>query len=217
MKPQKKQVAPATRPNLPWLPSSGEARSLPTEMRMAGDDSRTVVGKAAVFNSWSRDLGGFIERVHKGAFDKAIPVSDIRALFNHNADKILARSKRGKGTMNINVDRTHLNYRFDSPETTYGNDLIVSLNRGDIDESSFAFDIDPNNKEAEDWTKNEKTQIWERNIYEVRRIYDVSPVTYAAYEDTSVAKRNLQRVQNYKAKTMIFFRRDLAARELSIL
>lgn len=108
-------------------------------------------------------------------------------MFNHDADYLLAR--QSAGTLQLEVDAKGLKYRFDSPATGIGNDILVMMERGDLKESSFAFTV----KEQE-W-KEEKNDDgdWEytRIIKKVERLYDVSPVTYPAYADTTVAKRSL--------------------------
>ena len=61
---------------------------------------RTIEGYAAVFNSESED---------------AINNSDIFALFNHDDDRVLARSKNGVGTLSLKVDGRGLKYSFEAP------------------------------------------------------------------------------------------------------
>jgi uncharacterized protein len=166
--------------------AKGERRFLNVELR-AGKDSRTVEGYAAVFNSDSENLGWFIERIAPGAFDDVLD-NDAVALFNHDPNLILARNKVN---MKLSVDERGLKYSFDAPNTTAGNDLIENLRIGNVRTSSFAFSV-----EKESWTYSEdrsKPDI--RTIEKVDRLYDVSPVTYPAYPDTSVAQRSFDAVK----------------------
>ena len=138
---------------------------------------RTVRGYAAVYNSPSEDLGGFIEYIEAGAFDSALG-DDVRALFNHDANLLLARTK--SGTLKIGVDERGLWYEFDAPNTSTGNDLLELLKRGDVTQSSFGFTI-----EKDEWRK--QNGVTYRYIKKVARLYDVSPVTYPAYPATTAA------------------------------
>ena len=157
-----------------------EIRSFPCELRSDGEEKRTVVGTAAVFNSRTELWTDTFEEIAAGAFDEVLD-NDVRALFNHDSSKILARTK--SKTLKLSVDKNGLNYTFNAPNTTVGNDLLESLSRGDIDQSSFAFRV----KEAK-WTDlGDGKEL--RTILKVSELLDVSPVTYPAYRDTKVAKR----------------------------
>lgn len=144
-------------------------------------DSRTVEGYALVFNSLSKDLGGFREEIVPEAIEGVIERSDIMALLNHdNSRGILARCKYGKGSLSFEVDETGLKYRFESPKTALGDELLEYLNRGEIDSSSFAFTV------SEDrWVKGEDG-MYTRTITKFDRLFDVSPVFTPAYDATSV-------------------------------
>lgn len=171
------------KPNKPEI----ERRTFKIELRAdTTSDSRTVEGYAAVFNSESEELWGFYETIEPGAFDEA-DMTDVRALFNHDPNQILARTS--SGTLAVSVDETGLRYSFDMPETTMGNDLLVMMKRGDISQSSFAFTI------REDSWEDLPDGRTLRHIRKVGKVYDVSPVTYPAYEATSATARSLQEYQ----------------------
>jgi len=157
------------------------------------DKSRVVRGYAAKYKTKSDNLGTrdyeFFEVIEPGAFDDVLN-EDVRALFNHDANQILARSKGGKGTLRLGVDDTGLWYEFEAPDTRAGNDLLVSLRRGDVDQSSFAFTVSKDGQEWAEVRTDEKTTVT-RTIKKVERLFDVSPVTYPAYADTSVSVRAL--------------------------
>lgn len=167
------------------------------ELRQYGDSDtkkKMVRGYAAVFNARSANLGGdkveFYETIQPGAFDDVLN-DDVRALFNHNPDFILARSKGGKGTLQIGVDERGLWYEFEAPDTQAGRDLSVSIERGDVDQSSFAFMVPKDGQEWQERSEGGKTIIM-RTIKRVNRLMDVSPVTYPAYPDATVALRSLE-------------------------
>jgi uncharacterized protein len=157
------------------------------ELRAADGDKPVVRGYAAKFNTRSDDLGGFVEVIAPGAFDQALG-SDVRALINHDPSLILARSRDGTGTLRLFVDDAGLGYEFaPDMEQSYARDLVRALARGDVDQSSFAFSIADG---GEEWSEREGITV--RTITKVARLYDVSPVTYPAYPDASVALRGLE-------------------------
>lgn len=165
-----------------------ERRGFDIEFR--GTESRTVEGYASVFNSKSRDLGGFTEIIDPSAFEGVIERSDVLALLNHDQDRgVLARSRKGVGSLTLSIDERGLKYSFDAPHTALGNELIEGLKRGDISTSSFAFTVS-----GEKWTK-EPDGTYLRTITQIDKLFDVSPVYNEAYEDTSVALRSLDAVR----------------------
>ena len=149
-----------------------------------GKTNPVIIGHAAVFNTLSEDLGGFQERIHKNAFDEVLD-NDVRAFFNHDPNHLLARTS--SGTLKLAVDEKGLKYEFSVPDTSSGRDLLVSMERGDISQSSFAFTI-----EDDSWDQEDGIDI--RTINKVKRLYDVSPVSIPAYpgaNDLAVAQRSL--------------------------
>lgn len=150
-------------------------------------DSRTVEGYAVVFESESENIG-WREVIHRGAItEETIKNSDVFAKFNHDSNKILARSKYGNGSLLIEVDDNGVRYMFESPKTALGDELLEYLHRGDITSSSFAFSIDCTDSSAERWYK--KDGVIYRDIYKIDKLYDVSPVFNPAYESTSCNAR----------------------------
>lgn len=147
------------------------------------EDSRTVEGYASLYDVSSDGLP-FEEIIERGAFDGVIEVSNVFALLNHDQSRgVLARSKKGVGTLTLEVDDKGLKYRFEAPKTALGDELLEYLRRGEISESSFAFTV-----EKETWEEKEDG-TWKRTIHKVRKLYDVSPVFDAAYSATSVDLR----------------------------
>lgn len=155
------------------------------ELRKAGGKT-FIEGYAAVFDTRSQNLGGFVEVVMRSAFTKTVKEADVRALYNHDPNFVLGRSKAG--TLDLSVDTRGLHYRVHSPETSFARDLAISLERGDVDQSSFAFfKID----DKWDLTEDEFPQ---RSLLEVGLV-DVSPVTYPAYLEASSGIRTLAAVE----------------------
>lgn len=150
---------------------------------------RTVSGYACLFEHESTDLGGFTEIISRGAFDGVLEKSDVLALLNHSTNGgVLARYRKGKGSLKLTVDDRGLKYEFEAPDTALGNELVESLKRGDIDESSFAFTV-----EDEEWSKK-SNGVRLRRIKRFKKLHDVSPVYYPAYEGTKVGVRTAEDV-----------------------
>ena len=138
-------------------------------------DGEIVRGYAAVFDSYSEDLGGFIEIIKPGAFDDVLN-DDVRAFYNHSDSFLLGRVS--SGTLRVWADATGLGYEVKMPNTTYANDLIELMRRGDVNQSSFAFLV------ARDrWEKRNGKNV--RIIEKVSRLIDVSPVVLPAYPAAS--------------------------------
>lgn len=160
-----------------------EKRSINYEFR-AIPESRTIVGTATVFNS-AYDMGWYDEEMSPEVFASA-DMNDVVALFNHDANMVLARTK--SGTLKLNLTGNALEYSFEAPNTTLGNDLLEMVKRGDVYQSSFAFSV-----EKEDWEEKGGGKP-KRIIRSIKKVYDVSPVTYPANPDTMVAKRSYEQI-----------------------
>ena len=154
-------------------------------MRNEGEEEDGVIeGYAALYNSRT-NLGWLEEEISVGAFDDVLN-DDVRCLYNHDPHYILARSHNGKGTLTLSLDERGLKYSYKTPDRGYAKDLEDAIRSGDVSQSSFAFSI-----KEEEWIKRDG-QPDLRIIKKFERLYDVSPVTFPAYADTTVAKRSHQ-------------------------
>lgn len=158
--------------------SGSQTRAFQGALR-SGTGGRTISGYAILFNELSQDLGGFRERVAPGSveFD-----SDVRADFNHCADYILGR--RAAGTLTLTVDTTGVFMEANPPDTTWANNLLESIRRGDINQGSFAFRVLPGGQQTTE--ENGQTVRTLTKIL-VRR---VSVVSDPAYTGTSIQVRS---------------------------
>lgn len=161
-----------------------QRRNLPTGFEMRGDagSGATLIGHAAVFDVETTIMGMFREKISPGAFKKTIKESDVRGLFNHDPNFVLGRNKAG--TLRLSEDKTGLAYEIDLPDTQAAKDLYTSIERGDISQSSFAFKIIKEVRTEPDEDAGETMPLFD--IKETR-LYDVSPVTYPAYDETDVS------------------------------
>jgi HK97 family phage prohead protease len=143
-------------------------------------------GYAAVFDSPSHDLGGFVERIAPGAFGRSIRAagSDVYAFWNHDDGRVLGR--QASGTLRLREDERGLAFELDLPDTSDGRDLLELVSRRDLDGMSFAFRVRPN---GDRWTAGVRGAPDERTLLDVD-LSDVSPVTYPAYPDTAMALRS---------------------------
>ncbi len=153
-----------------------------SEIRTAEDDEgKHIEGYAAVFNKFSVPIYGFREKIAPGAFKKTIKKEDIRALFNHDDNFVLGRNTAD--TLELKEDKKGLFTRTTPPDTQWAKDLLVSIDRGDITGMSFQF-----RTITDEYNMQDGNLI--RTLKEVK-LYDISPVTFPAYPDTSVSVRAL--------------------------
>jgi len=168
-----------------------ERRFVSLETRAAGDSSKPkIVGLAARFNSPTQigsGRGSFIETIKPGAFRMCLSGNpDVRCLFNHNEDNVLGRTT--SGTLRLWEDNVGLRYECDLPDTTMARDVYSMIRRGDVSQCSFGFTCS-----EEDWSDTampDGTQGLLRSI-EQADVFDVSAVTYPAYQQTSVEARSI--------------------------
>jgi uncharacterized protein len=162
-----------------------ERRIFKVEVRKAGDaDSRKIRGTAVVFNQRSENLGGFVEQIDPAALDGA-DMSDVRALFNHDENRVLGRT--GNKTLTLTKDSQGLHFEVDPPDTSYARDLANLMDRGDIDQCSFSFTVAPGGAQ---WDEDSKTGVLTRTVNKISRLFDVSVVTFPAYTATSAELRS---------------------------
>lgn len=154
------------------------------ELRVAGSgdpqkkNELVVTGYAALFGSRSEDLGGFVEEIDRGAFAESLTKDDldVRFLINHDSNLVLARSKNG--TLELTEDDRGLRIYARVAPYSYAEDLKIAIERGDIDQMSFAFTV-----EEDSWGSDEDgTPL--RRVQRVKDLFDVSVVTYPAYQET---------------------------------
>lgn len=143
-----------------------------------------LAGHAAVFDQLA-DLPGHYEALATGAFDAVLADddTDARALVDHQTHMVLGR--QSAGTLRLSVDKRGLAFEVDLPETSYARDLRALVDRGDITGASFGFV--PGDDE---WSKAPDGRAL-RTHTRVARLFDVSPVTFPAYQGAGVALRKI--------------------------
>ena len=165
--------------NKQFFPSV-ELRAYKTE-----EESRMLVeGYAIVFNSESRDLGGFTEVVKENALDKALERNnDVLALYGHDYQNVLGR--QSANTLQLEKDERGIKFTLDLPNTQLGRDVYTLVERGDLKGNSFGFTV-----EKDSWDKKGDKVI--RTIEQVRDLFEISIVSLPAYEATELVKRNFE-------------------------
>lgn len=158
---------------------------------LAEENSRIVEGYAIVFNQPSRKLFDkaskkvFTETIDPRAVTKLfLDDQDIKMLYNHSNDMLLARSTYGIGTLSYEIDDYGVKYRFEMPNTSVGNDVLELIRRGDVWGCSFAFTY------AKDGIRDEKKNGQNfRTVIQMASISDFSIVVDPAYLGTYVSTR----------------------------
>ncbi len=152
-------------------------------------DENIISGYAIRYNSESQFMG-FYETIKREAVtDELIKKSNIFCLFNHDREKVLGRSRYGKGTLKIENRDDGLYYELKLPDTNLGHDVAEYIKRGDVFGSSFAFCL-PEDGSGEH-TFRDENRVLHREITKIERLFDLSPVFEPAYLETSVSKRML--------------------------
>lgn len=162
-----------------------QVRSLPTEFKTRKDgEELSIEGYFAVFNSVYEIAPGMSESIAPGAFDETLS-GDIRALINHDTTLVLGRTKAN--TLELRVDSHGLWGRIDiNPNDTDAMNLYSRVQRGDVNQCSFGFDI---LSEETDFREDGSVH-W---TIEKVELYEVSPCTFPAYKETNISARQAQR------------------------
>jgi len=146
-----------------------------------------IRGIAPPWDSLSVDLGGFREKFSATAFDKVLSKRklDVPMLWNHDDSRPLARTTNG--TLKIEKSDKGLAFEADPVATPTAAEVLTLIRSKTIFGSSFAFTV---GSKGETWTEDDRGNVL-RTITEASGLFDVSPVTRAAYPNSSVGLRSL--------------------------
>ncbi len=170
--------------------STIERRSTPSPVglisapvRGQADSALRITGYAALFNVETVIAGLFREKIAPGAFRAAIRRDDVRCLFNHSSALVLGRTKAG--TLRLSEDAKGLRYEcIIDADSTMAMDVLRMIRRGDVSQSSFAFELQT--RDDVEYSRDKGQELMLRTIKRAK-LYDVSPVTYPAYEEATVS------------------------------
>ena len=170
-----------------------QVRSTHTEFNTRDDSGNlSIEGYFAVFDSIYEIAPGMSESVAPGAFDKTLS-GDIRALINHDTTLVLGRTKAN--TLQLKTDAHGLWGHIDiNPNDTDAMNLYNRVQRGDVDQCSFGFNI------LDEETEYRENGDIHWTIKEVE-LFEVSPCTFPAYEETNIAAREKERETLMKRKS----------------
>jgi HK97 family phage prohead protease len=177
---------------MPPIPSNPPAPSglfelRGVEFRQKDENVFAFRGHAAVFDSLSENLGGFREVIKRGAF-KDVLTDDVRLLVNHDSNLLLARTASGTLTLEEKPEGLFVEADIDARQS-YANDLKIAMERGDMNQMSFAF----GSGVEDDWEEDGEGRLV-RTIKRFKSLFDVSAVTYPAYPATDAGFRAISRL-----------------------
>jgi Escherichia/Staphylococcus phage prohead protease len=164
-------------------------------------DDLQIEGYFALYENETELFDGVYEIITKGAFDNTLG-NDIRALWNHNTQYVLGRNK--SGTLEIKTDDKGLYGVVKLPKTQYAQDLYNLVQRGDVDQASFGFNI--LDEELEELASGG----YRFRLKEVD-LHEISVVTFPAYENTSISARAKQ-IEDIEGKKLQTRKADLQKR-----
>jgi len=163
-----------------------ELRAVTSTARASGtEENRTVTGLGVIYDEWVELWPGYRERIKRGAVDLA-PV--VKSYFNHDPSKVLSTTE-STPALKVNDVERGMQYVSPIPPTSYGNDLAVNLERGNVKGSSFAFDVP---RGGDRWWEDDDGVV-HREIKQLT-LYEIGPVTDPAYITTTADLRSAEAV-----------------------
>lgn len=192
------------------------SRTFNVELRAENDEKHgtMITGKPIVYGSKTMIGDMFYEIIDPGALENT-DLTDVRFLVNHNTDMIpLARSRRNNenSTMQLIPGDDGLNIRvdLDTEGNTEAKNLYSAVSRGDVSGMSFMFTVD-----GEDW-EDLDSEMPTRHITGISKVFEVSAVTFPAYEATSIEAASDQKALE-SAKGALENARELRGRRINRL
>lgn len=147
----------------------------------------TAEGYAALYNSRSENLGGFVERLAPGAFNRTLRDGVNKwLLYAHDPNSVL--SSTDSNTLQLSSDSKGLHFKGTLPNTTLGNDVRELLRTGLVDKMSFGFNVPDG---GDDWQQDDEDRgLLLRTVRDVN-LFEVSIVPTPAYTATNVGLRTM--------------------------
>jgi len=156
---------------------------------------KKVTGYGIVYNREARIWGDMYEVIRPGAATKVLAGKpDIKCALNHNRMYLFGRTK--SGTAIITEDSKGVRYEATPPDAQWARDAIASIERGDIDGSSFTFRVEPQHEKI----TRRKDGTYLREVIEISRIGEMGPVTAPAYVDTTAEARAKEEYDSLTAR-----------------
>jgi HK97 family phage prohead protease len=162
-----------------------------TRAKVVNEETRTIRGYGIVFNKESVDLrshGRVFREVIRPEAVEGVDLSRVLSMHNHRSERLLGNS--ASGTMRTGVDSVGVWYEVDLPDSPTGEDVLVSVRRGDTPGSSFQFDI---KSDGEKWSVRSGKAF--REVIAFNGVYEMGPVSEPAYPDTTIAARSVEQME----------------------
>ena len=176
-----------------------EIRSVETSF---DSKDNVIEGYAIRFNTVSEILYDkekrrfFREIINREAINQElIDNSDIKFLFNHDKERLLARRNKGTGSLNVEVREDGVYFSFEIPNTSIGGDLKEMIRRGEVTTCSFAF----TDGDSIEWDFTDR-EVPTRTVKSIRGLFDLSAVFDAAYSQTEISCRSLDEMMEAQTK-----------------
>lgn len=194
------------------LADTDEARLLilPVTLRAKAedDDGPVLEGYAALFDEWAQiggDAWGFMESIAPGAFRESLKKDDIRSFFNHDSNILLGRT--GNKSAEFEEDKRGLRAVIRPPKTRAADDVVLLVREGFVTGMSFMFRV-----RKDQWEEPaKKGELPKRTLLDVQ-LFEAGPVTFPAYEATSISARNRATALREVADDIVMSRRRDADR-----
>lgn len=153
----------------------------------APPDGLHLSGYAIVFNRWSQDLGGFIERIAPSAVERTLRDGvNVDALVDHRRETTMILGNTKSGTLKLKKDSYGLRVDIFPPDTTLARDTYANVKAGLPQGMSFAFRVMPS---GDTWDEDQTTGLFQRTVTDMK-VSEVSIVVNPAYLDTEINARN---------------------------
>lgn len=148
------------------------------------EDKNVVEGYGIVYDQRTEIFPGFYETIKQGAFTESLSKREIKSFFNHDGGLVLSTTKSDPALV-LREDTKGVYYESPIPPTSYGEDLKVNLQRGNVKGSSFAFMV---SEEGDTWTEEEDGSI--HRVITKGEVFEIGPVTDPAYIQTDANLRS---------------------------
>lgn len=168
----------------------------PDFLTQTKEGKKFLTGYAIKFGQRSKKLGNYYEIINSRALD-GVDLTDVKALVDHDYSKVLGRTL--SNTLSLEIDNVGLKFEIELADTTYANDLYKSIERGDVNECSFGFQINETDRNSTTVERID-SDTYLRTVKKIKELREISIVSLPAYENTNAEiKRDLeQAVKQYE-------------------
>ena len=156
-------------------------------------DEHIIEGYFSVFNSPYEVWDDMTEEVMPGAFEETLRKDDIRALVNHDTTLVLGRNKAGTLSLEEREKGLFGSIRI-NPKDQDAMNILARVERGDVTQCSFGFDV----LDYETERKDDHVNIYLKRV----KLYEVSVCTFPAYKETEVSARNAGFAKDRRTEVM---------------